>query len=69
MAKQNLTRQLFDYVLSQYDTKPKYLWKNYPDYGVLRHVDNRKWYAIVMNVEKSSLELSDAGSVDRKSVV
>ena len=54
MAKQPLTQQLLDYVLKQYGTQPEYLWKSHPDYAVLRHTDNRKWYAIVMNVEKSS---------------
>ena len=47
-----LTQQIFDYVFTQYGTQPEYLWKTHPDYAVLRHSDNRKWYAIVMNVEK-----------------
>ena len=47
-----LTQQVFEYVFTQYGTKPEYLWKTHPDYAVLRHADNRKWYAIVMNVEK-----------------
>ena len=58
-----LTQQVFEYVFTQYGTKPEYLWKTHPDYAVLRHADNRKWYAIVMNVEKSSLGLSGAGKL------
>ncbi|TYB13286.1 MmcQ/YjbR family DNA-binding protein [Aggregatibacter actinomycetemcomitans] len=63
MAKQPLTQQLLDYVLKQYGTQPEYLWKSHPDYAVLRHGDNRKWYAIVMNVEKNALGLSGAGKM------
>ena len=63
MAKQDLAKQVFDYVLKQYGTQPEYLWKSYPDYAVLRHQDNRKWYAIVMNVEKSSLGLGGTGKM------
>ena len=63
MAKQDLAKQVFDYVLKQYGTQPEYLWKSYPDYAVLRHADNRKWYAIVMNVEKTSLGLSGTGKL------
>ena len=58
-----LTQQIFDYVFTQYGTKPEYLWKTHPDYAVLRHADNRKWYAIVMNVEKTSLGLNGSGKL------
>ena len=58
-----LTQQVFEYVFTQYGIKPEYLWKTHPDYAVLRHADNRKWYAIVMNVEKSSLGLSGSGKL------
>ena len=58
-----LTQQVFEYVFTQYGTKPEYLWKTHPDYAVLRHADNRKWYAIVMNVEKSSLGLKGTGKL------
>ena len=63
MAKQDLAKQVFDYVLKQYGTQPEYLWKSYPDYAVLRHQDNRKWYAILMNVEKASLGLGGTGKM------
>ena len=58
-----LTQQVFEYAFTQYGTQPEYLWKTHPDYAVLRHGDNRKWYAIVMNVEKSSLGLNGTGKV------
>ena len=58
-----LTQQIFDYVFTQYGTQPEYLWKTHPDYAVLRHADNRKWYAIVMNVKKKSLGRKGTGKV------
>ncbi len=48
----------------KYGTKPEYLWKSAPDYGVLRHMDNRKWYGIVMNVQRRRLGLPGEGDVD-----
>ena len=63
-----LTQQIFEYVFTQYGTKPEYLWKTHPDYAVLRHADNRKWYAIVMNVEKSSLGLKGTGKLPMMNV-
>ncbi|MDG2962795.1 MmcQ/YjbR family DNA-binding protein [Exercitatus varius] len=64
MANKSLTRQIFDYVLTQYGSQPEYLWKTYPDYAVLRHQDNRKWYAIVMNVPKAKLGLAGTEAID-----
>ena len=43
-------QNIFDYVKEKYNTTPEYLWKRYPTYAVLRHEDNNKWYAAVMNV-------------------
>ena len=43
---------IFEYVKKQYGTLPEYLWSSSPDSAVLRH-QNGKWYAVIMNVEKS----------------
>lgn len=48
----------------QYKTEPEYLWAKYPDYAVLRHADNRKWYAVLMNVAREKLGLPGEGEVD-----
>ncbi|WP_443090242.1 MmcQ/YjbR family DNA-binding protein [Basfia succiniciproducens] len=64
MAKQDLKRHIFDYVLTQYGSEAEYLWKSYPDFAVFSHQDNRKWYAIVMNVEKEKLGLAGSGKIN-----
>lgn len=48
----------------EYDVSPEYLWKRYPTYAVYRHSDNRKWFAIIMNVEYRSLGIDKDGRVD-----
>lgn len=55
--------EIFEYVKKQYGTIPEYLWSSSPDSAVLRH-KNGKWYAVIMNVEKSKLGLEGAGNVD-----
>ncbi len=34
------------------------------DYAVLRHSDNNKWYAVIMNVSKEKLGLAGTEEVD-----
>ena len=53
--------KVFAFAKARYDTNPEYLWDSSPDAAVLRHRRNRKWYAIVMLVRKSSLGLEGGG--------
>ena len=56
--------QLFDWVKSEYDVEPEYLWKQYPNYAVLRHKYNEKWFALVADVDRSKHNLEGEGRVD-----
>ena len=57
------TEEIFKYVQKQYGTVPEYLWSTSPDSAVLRH-KNRKWYAVIMTIEKSKLGLEGKDPVD-----
>lgn len=52
------------YAKKQYHTEPEYLWRSVPNYCVLRHADNRKWYAVIMNVPKNKLGLPGEEIID-----
>lgn len=41
-----------DYCLNTYNTSPDYPFDDWMESAVLRHADNRKWYAIVMRVSR-----------------
>ena len=45
-------QQLFEYCLNTYGTSPDYPFDEDFETAVLRHADNRKWYAIVMRVSR-----------------
>jgi len=57
-------RELFSYAELTYGTKPEYLWASTPDAAVLRHSENKKWYAIVMNIPADRLGLDGKDMVD-----
>ena len=57
------TNELIEYVLETYGVKPEYLWPDYPETFVFRHPDNRKWFGVVMDVERGKLGLSGTGKV------
>ena len=49
--------EVFAYAQKLYGTAPEYLWARYPGYAVLRHRDNRKWFALLMEVPGRRLGL------------
>ncbi len=61
---QSLRDEVLRLASEQYGTEPEYLWANTPDAAVLRHVDNKKWYALIMRVERDRLGLPGEGAVD-----
>ena len=57
-------RDVLRFAADKYKTNPEYLWASFPQYAVLRHSDNKKWYALIMNVPKEKLGLSGKEYVD-----
>ncbi|MCR5371429.1 MAG: MmcQ/YjbR family DNA-binding protein [Clostridium sp.] len=53
-----MREELFHYIRQKYKAEPEYLWRRFPNYAVFRHKDNRKWFAIVMDVPAQKLGLS-----------
>ena len=45
--KTDLARGIIGFAESEWGEKPEFLWKNFPDYAVLRRKDTDKWYALV----------------------
>lgn len=54
---------VFDYARKRFGAEPEYLWGKYPNYAVLRNKTNQKWYAVIMDVKKESLEMPGSGKV------
>ncbi len=60
-----LNRENFDkYISETYGINPDFPWLKYPSFSVYRHSNNKKWFAVVMNLHKSKLGLSEDETVD-----
>ena len=63
--KSNMTKQDFlEYCLNTYGTSPDYPFDEDFETAVLRHVDNRKWYAIVMRVSRRKVGFDSDEVID-----
>lgn len=59
-----LREEIFQYVKEKYRIEPDYPFSTYPSFPVLRHEDNRKWFALIMDVPREKLGLKGAEYVD-----
>ena len=59
----DMIQRIFDYALDTYGVEPDCPFPK-DDYPVLRHRDSKKWFAIIMNVDRSVLHIEGDGRVD-----
>lgn len=43
--------KIINYIKEKYDANPEYLWDDTPDAAIFRHKNNKKWFALIMNVK------------------
>lgn len=55
---------VFDFISERYDVKPDYPWKKFKDYAALRHNDNEKWFALIMNISGDKIGLDSKEEID-----
>lgn len=48
-------KELEKYISETYNADPEYLWKKNPDIAAFRHISNRKWFALFMDIPRSKL--------------
>ena len=59
-----MREEIFQYVKKKYKVEPDYPFSTAPTYPVLRHKDNRKWFALIMDIPREKLGLEGSEHVD-----
>ena len=62
--EKSFRKDVLKFVKQKYKVSGDAPWAKYPDFIVLRHADNRKWFGLLMNLPKSKLGLKGDKSVD-----
>lgn len=57
-------KELEETIFQTYGISPDYPWASTPQHAVFRHPDNRKWFALVMNIPRRLLGLAGEGTID-----
>ena len=57
MGNKSLKDEVFACIKKKYKVLPEYPWRKYDSNAVFRHADNKKWFALVMEVSGDKLGL------------
>ena len=55
---------IVNFIKNEFDITEEHLWITFPNYIVFRNKKNKKWFAIIMDIERSKLGLGGKGKVD-----
>ena len=56
--------QLLQYISDRYSVDEEHPWEKYPEFSVFRHRNNKKWFALIMDIPKSRLGLKENEMID-----
>ena len=62
--KSDLARRIVDFARKNWGDELEFLWKQFPDYAVLRRTDTQKWYAILMRLPRRKLGFDSDEAVE-----
>ncbi len=48
----------------KYNVLPEFLWETSPNHGVFRNERSNKWFAIIMNIDKSKIISEESGNIE-----
>lgn len=57
-------QQFIEYIENTYGVKGDNPWERTPDFTVFRHTGNKKWFAFVMTIKKTSLGINSSDLID-----
>ena len=56
--------EIIDYISLTYGADAEYPFLQYPDTAVFRHANNKKWFAVIINVAKTKLGIDEEDTAD-----
>ena len=51
-------------IYEKYNVTPEFLWEKFPNDGVFRNKRSKKWFGIIMNIDKSKIISKESGEIE-----
>ncbi len=58
------TNRITDLIIKKYNTQPEFPWEKYDGAGIFRNKTTEKWFALIMNIDKSKIIKNKKGLVE-----
>lgn len=62
--KSDYAKKIIKYIAEKYKDEPEYLWDKTPNNAVFREKSTEKWYAALLEVEKSKIGINEEGKIE-----
>lgn len=59
-----MRKEIEKYINENYNAVQEYPWVKYPNYTTFKHMDNKKWFALIADVQFEKLQINKEGIVD-----
>ena len=59
-----MREEIENYINENYNTLQEYPWTKYPNYTTFKHRNNKKWFALIADVQYEKLKIEKEGMVD-----
>ena len=60
----NQANRIANLIIQNFHCEPEFLWEKSPNFGVFRCYPSEKWFAIIMNIDKSKLNKKETGEIE-----
>ena len=60
----NQTNRIVNEITKKYNVSSEFLWDKYPSYGIFRSKSSNKWFAAILNVDKSKVINNESGEIE-----
>ncbi len=58
------SNRIAELLKEKYGDEPEFEWEKFPGYATFRNKDSKKWYGIIMNIDKNKLDKNSTGEVE-----
>lgn len=60
----NQSNRIANLIIEKFGNTPEFLWERNPGYGIFRNQKNNKWYAAILNIDKSKIDKKSNGEIE-----
>lgn len=58
------SNRIAEWIIKKYNTEPEFLWESSPGASIFRNTKTEKWFAVILNLDKSKIIKKTSGNVE-----